>query len=49
VTYNLVTICTTCHDMIHKPGNGLKLTILAKVGDPQEEPNADIGLRFLTE
>lgn len=40
---NLVTICNDCHDRIHV---ALTLEILAKSGDPNDEPDADIGLQF---
>jgi hypothetical protein len=39
---NLLTLCTGCHDKIHKT---MTLTILAKSGDPDDQVDANIGIR----
>jgi hypothetical protein len=47
-TANMVTLCGgpgSCHDRIHVEGT---LLILAKSGKPEDTPDANVGLRFIS-
>lgn len=46
-SWNLLAVCTRCHDAIHGLNSVVRIIILAKSRDAEEEPNADQGIRVV--
>lgn len=48
-TENMVTVCNGCHDLIHGHSMIEKLFVTANSGKKEDKPDANIGLKFITE
>jgi 5-methylcytosine-specific restriction endonuclease McrA len=46
-SWNLIAICSDCHDGIHGTRPGFFIIVLPASGDPADPINADQGVKFL--